>query len=189
MEHVVKEYNDCRLVIFDSDHNIDGFQVQSGFAGLEKGDYLVAVTSGLHEDDSFFVYRRSESGWKGDWEDNETFPVADVEEVLREYDERQDFKSACEKADIKEEPLYDGEDFSITTTVAGEKCNDGGEYGFWKTYSRTNRKGVYRIVSHTTCDIDACGTGYIGYDAITCSDYERLMVESERVEARGSLYN
>jgi hypothetical protein len=187
---MVKNYGDYQLVIFDERGNIDGFTVQPGFAGLLRNDQLMAVTSGYNCNGSYYVYRRRDDGWIADWEDEEnSFPASDVEEALQEYNEQQDFEAACKQADATEEPLYDGDDFSTTDVVAGEKCNNGGEYGFWTTYSRTMHPGVYRVVSHTTCDFDACGTGYEGYQVITRLDFERMMAESERVEARGSLYN
>ena len=188
-KNIVKNYGDYQLAVFDERGNIDGFTVQPGFAGLLRNDQLVAVTSGYNCNGSYYVYRRSNGEWIANWEDEESFPVDDVEEALREYDERRDFEAACKQADAAEEPLYDGDDFSTTDVVAGEKCHDGGEYGFWTTYSRTTHPGVYRVVSHTTCDIDACGTGYEGYQTITRLDYERMMAESERIVARGSLYN
>jgi hypothetical protein len=186
---IIKNYGNCQLAVFEEQKKIDGFTVQPGFAGLLRNDQLVAVTSGYNCNGSYYVYRRRNGGWIADWEDEEDFPVADVEDALQEYNERADFEAACKQADAAEEPLYDGDDFSTTDVVAGEKCHDGGEYGFWTTYSRTTRPGVYRVVSHTTCDIDACGTGYEGYAAITLSDFQRLMAESDRVEAKGCLYN
>lgn len=189
-KNIVKNYGDYQLAVFDERGDADGFTVQPGFAGLLRNNQVVAVTSGYNCNGDYYVYRRRGGKWAADWEDEEDgFPVADAEEALREYDERQDFESACKKADSAVEPLYDGDDFEVVDTVAGEKCNDGGEYGFGTTYSRTSHTGVYRVISYTTCDIDACGTGYEGYQAITRLDFERMMAKSERVEARGSLYN
>lgn len=189
-KNIVKNYGDYQLAVFDERGDIDGFTVQPGFAGLLCNGRVVAITSGYNCNGSYYVYRRRDGKWAADWENEENgFPASDVEEALQEYDERQDFEAACKKADATTEPLYDGDDFKVTDIVAGEKCNNGGEYGFWTTYSRTSHTGVYRVVSHTTCEIDACGTGYEGYQAITRSDFERMMAESERVEARGSLYN
>lgn len=62
----------------------------------------------------------------------------------------------------------------VTDQEPGEKCNDGGEYGFYTHYKPTLVKGLYRIYTTTTCDFDSCGTGFEEYRFISEEDIENL---------------
>lgn len=193
--YVVKEYNGCALVIFTKAGIENGFNVRSGFAGLIDTDSrLFAITSGCGTQrndgtyECFRVYRKSIDGWTMSYEDEKTFPVSDTEDALNEYEEQSDYIAACQKADKITEPLYNGDAFSVTDTVAGEKSNDGGEYGFWTDYLPTDHVGVYRMIADTTCELPISGIGYKGYTVITAAEYNRLMAQSVTIEAAGSQY-
>lgn len=81
------------------------------------------------------------------------------------------------------------EDIIFTDTVPGEKCNNGGEYGFYTRYSPIpGHPGIYRVYTETTCDFDACGTGYEGIHCLTEEDYRELRKASDEIEAAGNLY-
>ena len=68
--------------------------------------------------------------------------------------------------------LYTGEGFIIVDKQAGEKCNNGGEYGFYTNYRKTSIDGLYEIETWCTCDFDNCGTGFEGYRWITKDEFE-----------------
>ena len=84
--------------------------------------------------------------------------------------------------------LYIGESFTCTDVVAGEKCHNGGEYGFYTEYNTTTIMGIYMVKSFCTCDFDSCGTGFEGYVILTKNQYKKLIETSDRIEAEGSLY-
>jgi len=84
--------------------------------------------------------------------------------------------------------LYTGPEFTCTNIVPGRKCNNGGEYGFYTTYTPTEKPGKYAVRTSTTCDFDACGTGFKGFIYLTVEDVEKLLEKSEEVKKRGCLY-
>ena len=84
--------------------------------------------------------------------------------------------------------LYKGEGFLCTDVVAGRKCSDGGQYGFYTEYTPTKLVGVYEVESSCTCTFDRCGTGFEGYIILTRKKYKELISESDEIEKRGSLY-
>ena len=74
--------------------------------------------------------------------------------------------------------LYTGDGFKVTDTLPGEKCNNGGEYGFYTSYVKTDIPGLYAVETSTTCDFDACGTGFEGFQWLTIDDYKRVVADS-----------
>lgn len=70
--------------------------------------------------------------------------------------------------------LYTGAGFTIEDIPAGEKCNNGGEYGFYTNYRKTDIDGLYKLSTWTTCDFDACGTGFQGYEFISQDEVKKL---------------
>ena len=73
--------------------------------------------------------------------------------------------------------------------IPGDKSNNGGEYGFYTRYRPIPEyPGIYRVFTETTCDFDACGTGYVGTVALTVLEHQKLRKASDEVEAAGSLY-
>ena len=71
------------------------------------------------------------------------------------------------KLKIKPQNLFTGDGFRITLVEAGEKCNDGGDYGFYMEFRKTDVEGLYEVSSCTTCDFDNCGTGFECYTWLT----------------------
>jgi hypothetical protein len=83
-------------------------------------------------------------------------------------------------------------DIIFTDTVPGEKCKNGGEYGFYTRYSPIpEHPGIYKVYTETTCDFDPCGTGYAteGIHCLSENDYKELRKASDEIEAAGNLYN
>ena len=70
---------------------------------------------------------------------------------------------------VSKDDLYTGDGFECIDVVPGEKCNNGGEYVFYTTYSPTTKSGIYKVKSSSTCDFDSCGTGFEGYIVLTKS--------------------
>lgn len=167
--------------IVKNHENIDGFTVKPGYVKFENG----TLSSGWSQRDTIFVYSKVDEGWQGDWEsEDDGYPVSKIQEALAEWQEQQDLK----EVEILDNPYLGGE-FDIVTVVAGEKCYNGGEYGFWDTYSPiAGKPGVYRVTSGTSCDFDACGTGHCGYKFISVDDYHQLRKEEGELLALGSQY-
>lgn len=166
-----------------------GFHFQAGFAALFEGDKLVAATSGWETGGMLFVYRPTQEGtWVGDWEGPETFPVAEVLEAIQDWKDSEELSKALAYAEGKK--VYTSDvDLVFTDAVPGDRHNDGGEYGFYTRYSPIKgHPGIYRVSTETTCDFDACGTGFQGIRALTIREYRRLRKASDKVEAKGSLY-
>lgn len=81
---------------------------------------------------------------------------------------------------IKNRPenLYTDDGFKITDVVAGDKCNDGGEYGFYSLFRKTDIGGLYECSSDTTCDFDDCGKGFDCFMWLTPEKVTELENES-----------
>lgn len=176
-----------KIKIFEEREVVDGFTAKEGFAALIENGKTVAITSGYENNGELFVYRPVEGEWKGSWECQDCFPVAEVLEEIQNFREKEEIKKAL--AFLKGKKVKRSVDpLTFTDVVAGEKSNNGGEYGFYTTYYPTEHAGVYRVWTHTTCDFDSCGTGYEGIRALTMSEYRRLRRESDKVEEAGNLY-
>jgi hypothetical protein len=176
------------IKVFKEKIEIQGFNFQPGFVALVEGDNILAATSGWECDGCLYVYRPTESGWQGDWEGQETFPVDDVLDAMEAWQDNQDIQKALQYAEGKK--LYlSNEDIVFTDVVPGDRCNNGGEYGFYTRYRPIpGYPGIYRVSTETTCDFDACGTGPQGIRALTVREYRRLRKASDAVETAGSLY-
>lgn len=70
--------------------------------------------------------------------------------------------------------LYTGDGFTIEDVEPGEKCNNGGEYGFYTNYRKTDIDGLYRVSTWCTCDFDNCCTGFQDYEWISNKVFEEL---------------
>ena len=175
--------------LFKETVKINGFTVQEGFVALlDEKENPVAITSGWENNGEYFVYRQRPTGWVGEWESEPAFPVAEVGELIAEYRRSEDIQKALEFAKGKKLKVSE-EKLTFTEVVAGDKSNNGGEYGFWTNYYPiSEHPGLYEVYSCSSCDFDSCGTGYEGIRALTMSEYRRLRRASDKVEAAGSLY-
>lgn len=79
------------------------------------------------------------------------------------------------------EDLYTGDSFTVTEIVPGDKCNNGGEYGFASVFTKTKVPGIYFWDRETTCDFDGCGTGPQGYVVLTKEKVFRMLEEEKRI--------
>lgn len=171
---------------------IEGFHCKTGFGILYTNDGKIAFSSGWESGGQIMVYRRSTSGsWERNWE-----YVEGQDEFLSQQAEFYDqvaFDAACEEAaKIPVHRLAPPVYIRCTDVVPGEKCNNGGEYGFYSHYEPTDTPGVFWSWTTTTCDFDRCGTtGYDGgeYIVLTKKRMRRLMQISDRIKEGGNLYN
>ena len=79
------------------------------------------------------------------------------------------------------EDLYTGDSFTVTEIVPGDKCNNGGEYGFTSVFTKTKVPGIYFWDRETTCDFSPCGTGPQGFVILTNPMVDRIITASERI--------
>ena len=178
------------IKVFTNNSVVDGFNFKEGFVALVDGsDHILAATSGWECNGELYVYRPQPDGnWTGHWENEETFPVADVLSAIKEWRENEDLRKALAYAKGKRLCISD-RPIRFTDVVPGEKRFNGGEYGFYTIYYPIQGyPGIYRVFTETTCDFDACGTGYVGIRALTVSEYRRLRRKSDEIEDVGSLY-
>lgn len=178
------------IKIFTAPKKVQGFNFQEGFAALlDENGKILAATSGWESNGYLYVYRPQQDGtWEGDWEGEETFPVEEVLDCIQDWRDEEDLRKALAYAEGKKLYVSD-RDIIFTDVVPGRACCNGGEYGFYTRYSPVpGYPGIYRVYTETTCDFDACGTGYQGIFALTVREYRRLKKASDEVEAAGSLY-
>ena len=164
-----------------------GFHLKEGFYINES---LNRVITGLDWYDEykitgFFLNRESE--WERcsfDAYDEET------EEILNgllEEEKNAEWSDAL-SSKPQEKLHIESNEITFVDVVPGDKCNDGGEYGFYTVLVPTEVGGLYEEFTCTTCDFDDCGTGRQGYKWLTESEYSSLKEESERIQEAGSLY-
>ena len=186
----------AKVKIFERTEKVQGFNFQEGFAAfLNDSGEIVAATSGYETDNGnggswgVYVYRpdaENPGEWLGGWEDGED--ALTLSDAISDWEEEKELKQALTYAAGKKLHICK-EDIIFTDVVPGEKCNNGGEYGFYTRYSPIlEHPGIYKVYTETTCDFDACGTGYEGVRALTIAEYRKLRKESDKIEAAGSLY-
>ena len=76
--------------------------------------------------------------------------------------------------------LFTGDTFEATEVVAGERCNNGGEYGFTSVFTKTSVPGIYFWERTTTSEFN-CGTGPQGFVLLTKSMVDKILVASKKV--------
>ena len=160
------------MVVVDKSLVITAFELWDGTGLDTESDVIVSyrnmMLSNLDETDDFI-------GWvkiHGKWE-KICFGVRcgyeDLDLCLKSILKVRNWDIA--KPNVE---LYTGEGFTIEDIPAGEKCNNGGDYGFYTNYRKTDIDGLYKVTTWTTCDFDSCGTGFQGYEWITADKFEEL---------------
>jgi hypothetical protein len=178
------------LIIYSKLENINGFTVKDGFASWINENGILCITSGWLSNDCLYVYTKRDGEWIPEWDSD-----SDIEQVIRAIADYKDAKTLREAVDVSKLAVENGQKLFVsdkplvfTDTVQGDKCNNGGEYGFRTVYRPTANEGVYEVVTKTTCDFDNCGTGPQGYEVLTEDKYQQLRRESDDIESQGSLY-
>lgn len=172
-----------KVEIAKNSSTLNGFTVKEGYVLFKNNDKVVGVSSGWTDIDLMYIYTHQNGEWVGDWEDDENFPVEEAIEKLQSWIKK---KEITELSLEVEKLLKDGEQLHIsdkpirfTDVVPGNKSSDGGEYGFYSTYYPTEVAGIYECYTSTTCEFDACGTGYEGLEILTQDKYQYLASKEE----------
>lgn len=154
---------------------------------------------------ALYVYEFINNVWKGRWMrfklDLTTSLYNELQDVVKDIIKAREeallqaeWEAACKEASTYSEDdlaVFDGNDdeyWKFVDVLPGERCNNGGEYGFYSSYYPTDRKGVYEYYTSCTCDFDECGTGRKGFVVLTKDDLARLCEDEEEVLERGCLY-
>ena len=198
--------NIVNVINSDNDTIIKGFIckpemiVVSGESGLgvitrfrfdEKHNELYAL----------YVYEFINNVWKGRWmrfkldlTDDLLDELHDVvKDIIAAREEallQAEWEAACKEASEypEDDLLAIDECLEFTDVIPGEKCNNGGEYGFYSSYYPTERKGVYEYYTRCTCDFDPCGTGREGFVVLTKENYKSLIEAEDALYEEGCLY-
>ena len=178
MKSVNIEYGKLNICVEDFE-KFEGFTLKKGMIALDKetaAEQLnvetlsVVVVSMVDLEKGYCrAFTETEEGWKMDfpevgWEFAEL--LNDLQEVVFTYKAK------------PEDELYTGSSFSVTDVIPGEKCHNGGEYGFYTDYIQTDIPGLYAVETSTTCDFDRCGTGFEGLHWLTLENYNRVVEKS-----------
>jgi len=91
--------------------------------------------------------------------------AANLEEIIAACGRKDIDRLICDRP--SDSYAYTGEGFRVTCEEPGDKCNDGGEYGYYMDFRKTEISGLYDVESWTTCDFDSCGTGFEGFAWLT----------------------
>ena len=84
------------------------------------------------------------------------------------------------KANKLGDTRFTGDTFEVVEVVVGEKCSNGGKYGFTSIFMRTKVPGVYYWIRSTTSEFN-CGTGPQGYVVLTENHVKRILEASKRI--------
>ncbi len=133
--------------VFDAPERVQGFNFREGFAALLGEDgYILAATSGWECNGMLFVYRPTPNGeWVGRWEDETTFPVQETLDGITAWRDQTELSKALQYAEGKK--LYiSNNDIVFIDVMPGDRCYNGGEYGFYTRYSpMPGYPGIYRV--------------------------------------------
>lgn len=180
MKTVNTQFGKINICVEDFE-KFEGFTFKKGMIALDKetaAEQLdvetlsVAVVSIINLERDYCWCRafvETESGWEMDYPElyrDFAQLLKDLKETLFTYKAK------------PESELYTGNSFIVTDVIPGEKCNNGGEYGFYTEYIQTAIPGLYAVETSTTCDFDRCGTGFEGLRWLTLEDYDRIVEKS-----------
>lgn len=178
MKSVNTEFGTLNICV-EAFEKIEGFTLKKGFIVLDRDmaaeqldmeTLSVAVVSVVDLERGWCrAFVETTQGWEMD------YPALDGDfaELLH------DLKETLFTYKAKPEgELYTGSSFIVTDVIPGEKCNNGGEYGFYTEYILTDIPGLYAMKTSCTCDFDRCGTGFEGLRWLTLEDYDRIVEKS-----------
>ena len=156
-----------------------GFHIKPGMIVIDKNLAREAFGITHIEDDAIVSYKDAEDDYFGIWVKvkggyrgrercialhlNEL--EADLEDLVISCGQKVIDKLICDRPSDSE--VYTGKGFRITYEEPGNKCSDGGEYGYYTDFRKTDIPGLYDVESWTTCDFDSCGTGFEGFAWLT----------------------
>lgn len=178
------------IKVYSNKETYKNFTIQEDFVALlNKEGNPIQITSGWNNGNNLFVYSFVNGKWEGKWQ--EGMGENTTEEILnliQDYEYQKDIQKALEYAKGKK-LVESNETITFTNVIAGESCNNGGEYGFYTDYEPIPKyPGIYKKITHSTCDFDSCGCGYEGIVALTKSLYRKLCKDEKGVLEKGSQY-
>lgn len=146
---------------------VDKNLAREAFGIVHLEDDVIVSYKGAY-DDRFGIWAKVEGNYKR----MERYIVSHLDELAADLEE---IIAVCGQKDIDEIicdrlidlDIYTGEGFRITYEEPGDKCNDGGEYGYYIDFRKTEIPGLYDVESWTTCVFDSCGTGFEGFTWLT----------------------
>ena len=156
-----------------------GFHVKPGMIVVDKNLAREAFGISHAEDDVIVSYKDADDDYFGIWVKlNGVYKkrercitphldklAADLEEIIAVCGQKDIDRLICDRpSDLY---AYTGEGFRVICEGPGDKCNDGGEYGYYMDFRKTEIPGLYDVESWTTCDFDSCGTGFEGFAWLT----------------------
>ena len=178
MKKINSEFGNLNICVEDFE-KFEGFTFKKGMIALDKetaarelglGTLSVVVVSMVDLERGYCrAFKETAEGWEVDFPDLD----GDFAELLNDLQE----VAFTYKAKPEGE-LYTGSSFIVTDVIPGEKCHNGGEYGFYTDYIQTDIPGLYAVETSTTCDFDRCGTGFEGLRWLTLEDYNRVVEKS-----------
>ena len=149
-----------------------GFHIKPGMIVVDKNlareafgivhleDDVIVSYKGAY-DDCFGIWAKVEGNYKRleRYIDSHLDELAaNLEELIAACGQKDIDKLVCDRPISSD--IYTGEGFRITYEEPGDKPNDGGEYGYYMDFRKTEIPGLYDVESWTTCDFDSCGTGF-----------------------------
>jgi hypothetical protein len=156
-----------------------GFHIKPGMIVVDKNLAREALDITHIEDDAIVSYKDANNDYFGIWvklkgvykkrerciASHLDKLAADLEEIIATCGQKDIDKLICDRP--SDSYAYTGEGFRVTCEEPGDKCNDGGEYGYYMDFRKTEIPGLYDVESWTTCDFDSCGTGFEGFTWLT----------------------
>ena len=156
-----------------------GFHIKPGMIVVDKNLAREAFDITHIEDDAIVSYKDADDDYfgiwvkvKGEYKGRERCIAphlneleADLEDLVISCGQKNIDKLICDRP--SDSDIYTGEGFRITYEEPGDKCNNGGEYGYYTDFRKTEIPGLYDVESWTTCDFDSCGTGFEGFAWLT----------------------
>lgn len=152
------------MIVVDKSIALSAFELWDGGRLDTESDIIVSYM----DDDIFACWSKRHMKWEKIFLsilDGYTDLSLDITNLVRFHN------WGIEKPNVE---LYTGDGFTIEDIPAGEKCNDGGEYGFYTNYRKTDIDGLYKVTTWTTCDFGNCGTGFQGYEWISKEEFENF---------------
>nr|DAS84021.1 MAG TPA: hypothetical protein [Caudoviricetes sp.] len=156
-----------------------GFYIKSGMIVIDKDLAREAFGIPCIEDDAIVSYENTDDCSFGIWAKLDSHYkkgerciaphlnelAANLEEIIAACGRKDIDRLICDRP--SDSYAYTGEGFRVTCEEPGDKCNDGGEYGYYMDFRKTEIPGLYDVESWTTCDFDSCGTGFEGFAWLT----------------------
>lgn len=190
MKSINTKFGTLNICVEDFE-KFEGFTLKKGMIALDKETtkeqldmetLSIAVVSIIDLEKRWCrAFVETESGWEMDYPElyrDFAQLLKDLRETLFTYKAK------------PEGELYEGGSFIATDVIPGEKCNNGGEYGFYTEYIQTDIPGLYAMETSCTCDFDRCGTGFEGLRWLTLEDYDRITAASlEPIEETAKDYS